>query len=318
MVRIHCNKIHYNQKINHNLLQSSKKKVKDKKLKTISVAHSPDADDIFMYYAIKFGWVTPTNAKFENIADDIESLNQATLKGEYDICAISFALYPFVKDDYALLKTAVSFGEGYGPKLIKKKGATLKKNFKVALSGEFTTNALLFKIAYPNARITYLNFLEIEEAVLNGTVDAGVLIHESILTYNQELEVEREMWDIWVKLSGGDLPLPLGGMCLRRSLPLSDAINYENTLIKAVEVANKNRKVLAPMLIEKGLIRVDAKTLDKYLDLYANDNSVKMSDLQYKALDKLYELGYKNGFYENLIKSQDFLIPSEYEELRAR
>ena len=271
MVRIHCNKIHYNQKINHNLLQSPKKKVKDKKLKTISVAHSPDADDIFMYYAIKFGWVTPTNAKFENIADDIESLNQATLKGEYDICAISFALYPFVKDDYALLKTAVSFGEGYGPKLIKKKGATLKKNFKVALSGEFTTNALLFKIAYPNARITYLNFLEIEEAVLNGTVDAGVLIHESILTYNQELEVEREMWDIWVKLSGGDLPLPLGGMCLRRSLPLSDAINYENTLIKAVEVANKNRKVLAPMLIEKGLIRVDAKTLDKYLDLYAND-----------------------------------------------
>ena len=287
-------------------------------MKTISVAHSPDADDIFMYYAIKFGWVTPTNAKFENIADDIESLNQATLKGEYDICAISFALYPFVKDDYALLKTAVSFGEGYGPKLIKKKGATLKKNFYVALSGEFTTNALLFKIAYPNARITYLNFLEIEEAVLNGTVDAGVLIHESILTYNQELEVEREMWDIWVKLSGGDLPLPLGGMCLRRSLPLSDAINYENTLIKAVEVANKNRKVLAPMLIEKGLIRVDAKTLDKYLDLYANDNSVKMSDLQYKALDKLYELGYKNGFYENLIKSQDFLIPSEYEELRAR
>ena len=287
-------------------------------MRTISVGHSPDADDIFMYYAIKFGWVSLPKVKFENIALDIETLNQATLKGIYDICAISFALYPFVKDDFALLKTAVSFGEGYGPKLIKKKGTKLKKNFKVALSGEFTTNALLFKIAYPNARITYLNFLEIEEAVLNGTVDAGVLIHESILTYNQELEVEREMWDIWVKLSGGDLPLPLGGMCLRRSLPLSDAINYENTLIKAVEVANKNRRVLAPMLLEKGLIRVDAQTLDKYLDLYANDNSVNMSEVQYKALDKLYELGYKNGFYENLIKSQDFLIPSEYEELRAK
>ena len=227
-------------------------------------------------------------------------------------------MYPFVKDDYALLKTAVSFGDGYGPKLIKKKGTVLKKNFKVALSGEFTTNALLFKIAYPNARITYLNFLEIEEAVLNGTVDAGVLIHESILTYNQELEVEREMWDIWVELSGGNLPLPLGGMCLRRSIPLNNAINYENTLIKAVDVANKNRKVLSKMLLEKGLIRVNAETLDKYLDLYANDDSVKMSEIQYKALDKLYELGYKNGFYENLVKSQDFLIPSEYEELRAR
>lgn len=287
-------------------------------MKTISVAHSPDADDIFMYYAIKFGWVTPNDAKFENIALDIETLNQATLKGEFDICAISFALYPFVKDDYALLKTAVSFGEGYGPKLIKKKGTTLKKNFKVALSGEFTTNALLFKIAYPNARITYMNFLDIEKAVLDGSVDAGVLIHESILTYDNELEVEKEMWDIWVELSGAELPLPLGGMCLRRSIPLHSAINYENTLIKAVEVANKNRRVLAPMLLEKDLIRVDAPTLDKYLDLYANDNSVKMSEIQYKALDKLFELGYKNGFYQNLIKSEDFLIPSEYEELRAR
>jgi len=287
-------------------------------LKTISVAHSPDADDIFMYYAIKFGWVTPKDAIFTNIADDIETLNKATLKGEYDICAISFALYPFVKDDYALLKTAVSFGEGYGPKLIKRKGTKLKRNFKVALSGEFTTNGLLFKIAYPEARITYMNFLDIEKAVIDGVVDAGVLIHESILSFDDELEVEREIWDIWVELSGGDLPLPLGGMCIRRSIPLHSAIDYENTLIKAVDVANKNRKVLAPMLLEKGLIRVDAATLDTYLDLYANDNSVKLSEIQYKALDKLFELGYKNGFYENLVRAKDFLIPEEYEELRAK
>ena len=288
-------------------------------MRTISVGHSPDADDIFMYYAIKFGWVSLPKVKFENIALDIETLNQATLKGTYDICAISFALYPFVKDDFALLKTAVSFGEGYGPKLIKKKGAKLKKNFKVALSGEFTTNALLFKIAYPDARISYMNFLDIENAVINGDVDAGVLIHESILTYSSLLEVEREIWDIWVELCNGEeLPLPLGGMCLRRSIPLSESIKYENVLIKAVDVANKNRKTLAPMLLEKGLIRVDATTLDKYLDLYANDNSVKMSEIQYKALNKLFELGYKSGHYQNLIKAEDFLIPSEYEELRAR
>ncbi|WP_082762648.1 menaquinone biosynthesis family protein [Aliarcobacter cryaerophilus] len=288
-------------------------------MRTISVGHSPDADDIFMYYAIKFGWVNLPEVKFENIALDIETLNQATLKGIYDICAISFALYPFVKDDFALLKTAVSFGEGYGPKLIKKKGTKLKKNFKVALSGEFTTNALLFKIAYPDARISYMNFLDIENAVINGDVDAGVLIHESILTYSSVLEVEREIWDIWVELcEGEELPLPLGGMCLRRSIPLHEAIKYENALIKAVDVANKNRKTLAPMLLEKGLIRVDATTLDKYLDLYANDNSVKMSQIQYKALNKLFELGYKSGHYQNLIKAEDFLIPNEYEELRAR
>lgn len=287
-------------------------------MRTVSVAHSPDADDIFMYYAIKFGWVRPKETKFTNVADDIETLNQATLRGEYDICAISFALYPFVKDDYALLKTAVSFGNGYGPKLIKRKGESLKKKFKVALSGEYTTNGLLFKIAYPDAKITYMNFLEIEQAVLDGTVDAGVLIHESILTYDESLEVEREIWDIWQELAGKDLPLPLGGMCLRRSIPLNFAINYEQTLINAVKVANSNKKLLSDMLLERDLIRVDAKTLDKYLDLYANDDSIELSDIQYEALDKLYELGYKHGFYENLIKSRDFLIPSEYEELRAK
>jgi len=287
-------------------------------LKIISVAHSPDADDIFMYYAIKFGWVTAKDAVFENITDDIETLNQATLKGQYDICAISFALYPFVRDDYALLKTAVSFGQGYGPKLVKRKGTKLKANFKVALSGKFTTNAFLFKIAYPQAKIIYMNFLDIEKAVINKRVDAGVLIHESILNYSNELEVEKEIWDIWTDLSKTDLPLPLGGMCLRRSIPLGSAIDYENTLIKAVDVANKNRKILATMLLERELVRVDENTLDKYLDLYANENSVKLSSIQYKALDRLYELGYKYKFYENLIKSQDFLIPSEYEFLRAR
>ena len=85
-----------------------------------------------------------------------------------------------------------------------------------------------------------------------------------------------------------------------------------------MQVGNKNKALLSRMLIDEGLIRVDAQTLDKYLDLYANDDSVEMSDLQLKALDKLFELGFKHGFYENLLKSKEFLIPSEYEELRAQ
>ncbi|HFU75876.1 MAG TPA: succinate--CoA ligase [Arcobacter sp.] len=282
----------------------------------VLIAHSPDADDIFMYYALKFGWVDTCNASFSNIADDIETLNQATLDGVYDICAISFALYPYVKNDFALLKTAVSFGNGYGPKLIKKNKTKLKRNFKVALSGKYTTNALLFKIKYPEARITYMNFLDIEKAVLDGVVDAGVLIHESILTYDSKLEVEAELWDIWQELAGPDLPLPLGGMCLRRSIPLNKAINYERALINAVKVANSNKILLSKMLLERDLVRVDYDTLQTYLDLYANDDSIELSPLQYQALDKLYELGFKHGFYDELIKSQNYLIPNEYEELR--
>jgi len=285
-------------------------------MKTTLIAHSPDADDIFMYYAIKFGWVGMEGIAFDNIAKDIQTLNEDALRGEYDIVAISFALYPHIKEAYAPLRTAVSFGEGYGPKLIKRKGETLKRNFRVALSGEHTTNAMLFRIAYPEARITYMNFLEIEDAVKNGDVHAGVLIHESILTFADELEVEREMWDIWQELAGKDLPLPLGGMAIRRSLPLNKAIEYEATLTKAVQVARDHKDRLSKMLIERDLVRIDAPTLDKYLELYANDESISLSEIQYKAINKLFELGYKHGFYDTLVEIKDYLIPTEYKELR--
>lgn len=285
-------------------------------MKKTLIAHSPDADDIFMYYAIKFGWVDMSGVKFDNIAEDIQTLNEKALNGVYEIVAISFALYPHIKEDYAMLRTAVSFGNGYGPKVIKKKGVKLKRNFKVALSGEHTTNAMLFRIAYPDARVTYMNFLEIEEAVLEGKVDAGVLIHESILTYNSELEVEREMWDIWQELAGKELPLPLGGMAISRSIPLNKAIEYEATLTKAVHVAREHKHKLSEMLLERNLVRIDAPTLDKYLELYANDDSITLSDIQYKAINKLFEIGYKHGFYDAPIKAEDFMIPAEYKELR--
>jgi len=280
------------------------------------IAHSPDADDIFMYYAIKFGWVDMKDTLFDNIAKDIQTLNEDALNGVYDIVAISFAIYPHIKEDYAPLRTAVSFGEGYGPKVIKKKGVKLKRNFKVALSGEHTTNAMLFRIKFPEARVTYMNFLEIEKAVLDGDVDAGVLIHESILTYDNELEVEIEMWDIWQELAGKDLPLPLGGMAIRRSLPLNKAIEYEATLTKAVQVARDHKDRLSKMLIERDLVRIDAQTLDRYLELYANDESITLSEIQYKAINKLFEIGYKNGFYDTPLKVEDYLIPTEYKEIR--
>lgn len=280
------------------------------------IAHSPDADDIFMYYAIKFGWVTQPDIAFENVALDIETLNVEALAGTYDITAISFALYPHIRDEYALLRTAVSFGEGYGPKLIKRRGERLKRRFKVALSGRYTTNAMLFRVAYPDARIVYMNFLEIEEAVKNGSVDAGVLIHESILTFDDSLEVERELWDVWQGLAGPDLPLPLGGMAIRRSLPLTSAIAFERTLTEAVRAARERKHELCELLLENNLVRIDAPTLDRYLELYANDDSVELSPLQYKAIDTLYELGFRHGFYDAPIDAEAYTIPREYLDFR--
>jgi 1,4-dihydroxy-6-naphthoate synthase len=287
-------------------------------MKQISIAHSPDADDIFMYYAIKFGWINHHNTKFINTAKDIQTLNEHSLKGVYDICAISFALYPKISKQYALLKTAHSFGYGYGPKLIKKKSQTkqLKKYFSVALSGEHTTNALLFKLKYPNAKIIYMNFLDIENAILSGKVDSGVLIHESILNYDNSLEVECEIFDIWLDICKNDLPLPLGGMAIRRSIPLLSAIEYENILIKAVSVATKQKTLMSKMLIERDLVRVDSNTLSIYLDMYANNNSIVFDNSQIQALNILYKLGFDNKLFTNLIDIRDYMIPSEYDKLR--
>jgi len=284
--------------------------------KNIKLAHSPDADDIFMYYAIKFGWVTTNGYNFLNKADDIETLNKEVLQNIWDVSAISFGLYPFIANEYALLRTAVSFGNGYGPKLIKLKGKKLRKNFKVALSGEYTTNALIFKIKYPEARIKYYNFLDIEDAVLNGEVDAGVLIHESILTYDDKLEVEAEIWDIWNDLNKENLPLPLGGMAIRRSLPLLDAINIEEILTKAVKIANKHKQLLSKMLLERGLVRVGIEILDNYLTMYANDDSIELNEIQLKAIDKLFTIGYENGFYKTKIDINNSFVPKEYKKIR--
>jgi len=284
--------------------------------KIIQLAHSPDADDIFMYYAIKFGWVDTKDYEFENIGLDIETLNQEAIKGTYDVSAISFGMYPLIKDEYALLRTAVSFGYGYGPKLIKRKDKTLKRNFRVALSGKYTTNAMLFRLYYPDARVEYMDFLEIEQAVVSGKVDAGVLIHESILDFDDSLEVEKEIWDIWQELAGDDLPLPLGGMAIRRSLPLNRAIEIEDILIQGVKVANDKKDELCKKLEADKLVRISDKMLEKYLDMYASDESVELRKLQLKALDKLYQIGYEHHMWDSPIKTKDYLIPKEYEELR--
>ena len=282
----------------------------------IEIAHSPDADDIFMYYAIKFGWVDTKDYNFKNYALDIETLNKKALQNIYPVTAISFALYPKIREDYALLRTAVSFGKGYGPKLIKKKGKRLRDNLKLALSGENTTNAMLIRMRYPNARIKYMNFLDIEKAVISGEADAGVLIHESILNFDDSLEVELELWDWWLELAKKELPLPLGGMAIRRSLPLNRAIEIEDILIEGVRVAVEKKEELSRLLVENNLVRIEDKMLEQYLNMYASNESITLSQEQIEALDKLFEIGYLAKEYDCPIKTVDYMLPKEYEKYR--
>jgi len=128
------------------------------------------------------------------------------------------------------------------------------------------------------------------------------------------------MWDIWLELSGGDtnnsLPLPLGGMALRRSIPLNRAIEIEQILIDGVKVANERKVELSQRLEDEKLVRIDGALLKQYLDMYASSESVELSEIQLQALNKLFEIGYKNGYYHEPIDANDYLIPREYAELR--
>jgi 1,4-dihydroxy-6-naphthoate synthase len=270
-----------------------------------------------MFYAIAFGWINSGDIAIDHIAADIETLNEAAMIGKYEVAAISFALYPLIWREQALLRTAASFGRGYGPKLIRRKNKPLKRDFKAALSGARTTNAMLFRLAYPHARPIYKNFLEIESAVLSGEADAGVLIHESILDFSEELVAEAEIWDIWRELAKDDLPLPLGAMCLSRSLPLNRAIEMENILSKAVRTAVDHKAALGRMLLDRALVRVDQTKLDKYLSLYANEDSATFSDSCKAAIETLFKIGYDRGIYKEFVSLDKALIPIEYAALRG-
>lgn len=152
---------------------------------------------------------------------------------------ISFALFFKIVNDYVLFFIVMSFGNGYGFKLVKKKGVKLKKDFRVVLSGEYIINVFLFKIYYKYARIIYMNFLDIEKVVLEEKVYVGVFIYENILDFYNELEVEKELWDVWKEFIKVDLFLFLGGMVIRRFIFLYCVILIKKVLIKVVEVALK-------------------------------------------------------------------------------
>ena len=126
--------------------------------------------------------------------------------------------------------------------------------------------------------------------------------------------MEAHLWDIWAEMSRENLPLPLGGMAILRSIPLLRAIECQKLLTDAVRVAVNNKRVLSAML--RGRVRVNESELETYLNMYANGESIAMSEVQMKALDKLFALGFNAGIYGDLIRTEDYLVPSEYEKLR--
>ncbi|MGH9778949.1 MAG: menaquinone biosynthesis family protein [Candidatus Acidiferrales bacterium] len=201
--------------------------------KTLTLAHSPDADDAFMFYALAHSKVDTGGLRFEHVLADIETLNQKARAGAYDVTAVSFHAYAYLHPQYALLRAGSSFGDGYGPLVVARRDSGLKaedlRGKKIAIPGKLTSAYLLLKLFAGDFAAEAVPFDQIPAAVNDGKADAGLVIHEGQLTYAASgLAPVLDLGRWWKQDTG--LPVPLGGLAVRRALEpalikkISDAV----------------------------------------------------------------------------------------------
>jgi 1,4-dihydroxy-6-naphthoate synthase len=259
---------------------------------TITLAHSPDADDAFMFYALATGQVDTEDRKYEHVLEDIQSLNTKASKGVYDVTALSFHAWPYVRSAYVLLTCGASFGDGYGPILAAK---TLIRpsevdGLTVAIPGEWTTAALLVRLWLGRAKVRLVTvpFDKIVLAVRSGMVRAGVLIHEAQLTYKDQGLVKVVDFGQWWAQETEGLPLPLGGNAVRRDVPTPLAQKIALDLKRSIAYALGHREEALTHALQyaRGLSR---ETADKFVGLYVNDLTLDYGERGRQAVAHLYQ-----------------------------
>src|SRR5207245_11120507 len=208
----------------------------------ITVAHSPDSDDAFMFYGLATNKVRVPGLRFTHTLCDIETLNQKAMDGVYDVTAISFHAYPYIQDHYALMSCGGSVGEGYGPMIVAPRAYPLSeiKRKTIAIPGTLTTAYLALKLFAPGIETEVVPFDQIIPQVLEGKYEAGLIIHEGQLTYSKaglQRIVDLGKW--WLKVTG--LPLPLGGNAIRRSLGPELTTSVSKALRDSIQYALDHR-----------------------------------------------------------------------------
>ncbi|MGC9036824.1 MAG: menaquinone biosynthesis family protein [Verrucomicrobiia bacterium] len=242
----------------------------------LTLGHSPDPDDAFMFYGMASGLVDCRGYSFEHILQDIQTLNEWAKEGKLDISAISFHAYPFVADKYALLPCGASMGDGYGPIIVSKRHLSKSEilNSKIAIPGELTSAflALQLYLDRPSKDINYVvvPFDQIFEAVLSGKVDAGLVIHEGQLTFDREGLVVCVDLGVWWKKENDGLPLPLGGNVIHKRIPPDEQKIISNIIKESIQFSLANRKEAVEYALRFGR-GLDIKLADKFIGMYVND-----------------------------------------------
>src|SRR5258706_10179726 len=237
----------------------------------ITVAHSPDSDDAFMFYGLGSGNVPTDGMSVEHLLADIETLNRAAFDGRYEVTAVSFHAYALLTEKYLLLRHGASMGDRYGPVVVTRAdGPTSLEGVKVAVPGLLTTADLALKLCVPGGEVEVMPFDRIQEAVHEGKAEAGLIIHEGQLTYTTEgLKKIVDLGEWWADKTGG-LPLPLGGNVIRKDLGPENIAKISRMLHDSIAYGLNHRQEALDyaMKYSRGLDRAKA---DPFVGMYVND-----------------------------------------------
>ena len=258
----------------------------------ITVAHSPDSDDAFMFYGFACGAVSAAGLEIDQVLADIESLNRAAFEGRYEVTAVSFHAYAHLLDRYALLPHGASMGDRYGPIVVTQAdGPRSLDGVTVAIPGELTTAYLALQLFHPGVAYRVLPFDEIQPAVVDGTVEAGLLIHEGQLTYRDEglrCLVDLGVW--WADRTSG-LPLPLGCNVIRRDLGSGTMRAVSRLLRASIAYALDHRDDAIEYALDFGR-GLDAERTDRFVGMYVNGLTLDYGERGRAAVERLFADAY--------------------------
>jgi len=272
---------------------------------TISLAHSPDSDDAFMFYGLATHKIDTGDLEFTHVLKDIQTLNEEARKGTYDVTAISFHAYAYIADKYALLPHGASIGDNYGPILVSTEELDPSdiSRITIAVPGTLTSAFLALSIHTPNFKYEVVPFDQIIDAVTEKRVDAGLLIHEGQLFY-QDLGLRKvlDLGEWWHEHTGG-LPLPMGGNAIRRELGEETIREVSNLLKESIRYSLDNREDALQYALQFAR-EMDPALADRFVAMWVNDLTLDYTERGREGVRRLLREGHERGIIPHEVDVQ--------------
>src|SRR6476620_1940702 len=271
-------------------------------VRTITVAHSPDSDDAFMFYGLATHKLETEGLKFEHTLKDIQTLNEDAKKGVYDVTAVSFHAYAYISDKYALLPHGASIGDKYGPIVVTREPRTADEigNMTIAIPGELTSAFLALRLYNDKFDYIVVPFEQIIDAVQNGKADAGLLIHEGQLFYKQlGLDKVLDLGEWWFERTG--LPLPMGGNAIRRDLGPDLMKQVSKHLHRSIQYSMDNREDALAYAMQFAR-DMSPEVADRFVAMWVNDLTLDYGERGREGVRRLLQEGYDAGIIPNKVQ----------------